>query len=64
MLKEDRLPYIDKAVVRYLKDIYDNRYLLEICRKDKLDSSTSIGFMLGVQHIVDRLDAISTREDD
>lgn len=61
---DDRLPFVDKSIVRYLKELYDNRYLFELCKHEGLTSDTALGFMMGVQQVIDRLDAISTKEDD
>lgn len=60
---DDRLPFVDKKVVSYLKEVYDNRFLLEIVKKEEMNADASIGFMQGVQQIIDRLDALSTRDD-
>ena len=54
---------MDKRVVKYLKDVYDNRLLLEIVKNEKMNADTALGFMQGVQAVVDRLDALSTRDD-
>lgn len=60
---DDRLPFVDKKIVAYLKEVYDTRFLLEICRNDDRNADAAIGFMQGVQQIIDRLDALSTRDD-
>lgn len=60
---DELLPFVDKRVVAYLKTIYDTRFLLEIVKKENLNADASLGFMLGVQAIIDRLDALSTRDD-
>ena len=62
-VEDDRLPFVDKKVVSYLKEVYDNRFLLEIVKKEEMNADASIGFMQGVQQIIDRLDALSTRDD-
>lgn len=65
MLRDESLiPFVDKEIVKYLKEVYDTRFLLEICKKEEFEPATSIGFMRGVQYVIDRLDAISTREDE
>jgi len=62
-VEDENLPFVDKRVVRYLKEIYDNRFLLEIVHKDNRTAESALGFMDGVQMIIDRLDELSTRDD-
>ena len=62
-IEDEVLPFVDKRVVKYLKDVYDNRFLLEIVKNEKMNADTALGFMQGVQAVVDRLDALSTRDD-
>lgn len=62
-VEDELLPFVDKKVVSYLKEVYDNRFLLEIVKKEEMNADAAIGYMRGVQQIIDRLDALSTRDD-
>ena len=62
IMNEERLPYVSDEIVTYLKNTYTNRELLDITKDGSAEQR--MGFMLGVQEIIDRLEAIATREDD
>lgn len=59
---DERLPFVDKSIIKHLKEVYDNRELLVLTKA--VAPAEAIGFMKGVQEVVNRLEAIATREDD
>lgn len=61
MYEELKVPYIDKRIVEYLKGVYNLRDTLNMTVNE--DASLQVGFMYGVQHVIDRLDAIVKRQE-
>lgn len=57
-----REPFVDKLIVSYLKEVYSNRELLDMTKKEY--PAKAIGFMYGVQEVINRLEAISLREEE
>lgn len=53
---ELKVPYVDKKIVDYLKEVYTNRELLNMVKND--EAEMALGFMYGVQHVIDRLNVI------
>lgn len=63
IVKEERDPFVDKVIIEYLKRTYDLRGLLADT-SNLSNSDAAIGYMLGVQEVINRLEALATREDD
>ena len=61
MYEELKVPYIDKRIVEYLKSVYNLRDTLNMTVNE--DANLQVGFMYGVQHVIDRLDAIVKRQE-
>lgn len=61
MYEELKVPYIDKRIVEYLKGVYNLRDTLNMTVNE--DANLQVGFMYGVQHVIDRLDAIVKRQE-
>lgn len=61
MYEELKVPYIDKRIVEYLKGVYNLRDTLNMTVNENAD--LQVGFMYGVQHVIDRLDAIVKRQE-
>lgn len=51
-----KIPFVDVRVVNYLKDHYTLDTLLD--RTDGEEANFTIGFMNGVQEVINHLDAI------
>ena len=63
IVKEERDPFIDKTIISYLKRTYTLRSLLSDT-SNLSNSDVVIGYMYGVQEVINRLEALATREDD
>ena len=50
-----------KQIVEYLKSVYNLRDTLNMTINE--DASLQVGFMYGVQNVIDRLDAIVKRQE-
>lgn len=61
MYEELKVPYIDKRIVEYLKGVYNLRDTLNMTVNE--EANLQVGFMYGVQHVIDRLDAIVKRQE-
>ena len=61
MYEELKVPYIDKRIVEYLKGVYNLRDTLNMAVNE--NANLQVGFMYGVQHVIDRLDAIVKRQE-
>lgn len=61
MYEELKVPYIDKRIVEYLKGVYNLRDTLNMTVNE--NANLQVGFMYGVQHVIDRLDAIVKRQE-
>lgn len=61
MYEELKVPYIDKRIVEYLKSVYNLRDILTMTVNE--EPKLQVGFMYGVQHVIDRLDAIVKRQE-
>lgn len=56
MGSELNIPYVDKKLVNYLKEVYSTKDLLNMTKYD--NAEVSIGFMSGVIDVLDRLEGI------
>ena len=63
VIQEERDPFVDKVIIKYLKRTYDLRSLLADT-SNLSNSDAAIGYMLGVQEVINRLEVLATREDD
>lgn len=57
----EKEPFVDKTIIAYLKEVYTTRELLSLTKD--MSPALSIGYMQGVQEIINRLEAIATREE-
>lgn len=63
-MNEDlKIPYVDKKIVAYLKDIYSLNYAITTAIEKTSCAEETLGFMKGVQDAIDRLEAITIRQE-
>lgn len=59
---DERLPFVDKAIVQHLKETYSLGNTLYTCKRADLPSAEAYGFMRGAQHVIDHLEALTQKE--
>lgn len=57
-------PYVDKTVVSFFKERYNTRFLLEHTEKAGWNAEKALGFMLGVNYVLQEADTLSRKDDD
>lgn len=53
--EELKTPYVPEAVLEYLNEFFSRDKLLNACRYEKVSDSFSLGFMFGVQEVINHL---------
>ena len=60
---EMKIPYVSKEICKYLRETYSLPALLCMCTSTKKSADVSLGFMLGVNEVIARLEAITVQEE-
>lgn len=56
----DKEPFVSLEIIEYLKKLFDTRALLN---EDIADANAHLGYMVGVQTVIEHLEALARRDD-
>ena len=61
---EMKIPYVSKEVCKYLRETYTLPSVLQRCAYTDKNADLSIGFMTGVNEVIERLEAITSQQEE
>lgn len=61
---EMKIPYVPKEVCKYLRDTYTLPSVLLMCASTAKNAELSLGFMAGVNEVIERLEAITVQQEE
>lgn len=56
----DKEPFVSLEIIEYLKNLFNTRSLLN---EDIADANAHLGYMVGVQTVIEHLEALARRDD-
>lgn len=56
----DKEPFVSLEIIEYLKNLFNTRSLLH---EDIADANAHLGYMVGVQAVIEHLEALARRDD-
>lgn len=61
---EMKIPYVSKEVCKYLRETYTLPSVLQRCASTAKNADLSIGYMAGVNEVIERLEAITGQQEE